>query len=84
MFYLKIKPEMLRNLEQLFSSIKSLGLRGGFRYWKIYNACKKDSWLVKRWEQVCRLESAKLESSDPKFSQMLEDWANELKSHQPK
>lgn len=39
---------------------------------------KKDPWLVKRWEQVCRWESAKLESSDPKFSQMLEDWANQL------
>lgn len=75
---------MLKNLEYLFNSIKSLGLRDGFRYWKIYNACKKDPWLVKRWEQVCRWESAKLENSDPKFSQMLEDWANQLKEHRAK
>jgi hypothetical protein len=70
---------MIKSLQFLFNSIKSLGIRNGFRYWKIYNACKKDPWLVKRWEQVSRWESAKIESSDPQLSQILEGWANQLK-----
>jgi len=73
---------MSKSLQFLINSIRLLGLSGGIRYWKIYKACKKDPWLVKRWEQVCRWESAKLDKSDPASSQMLEDWANELKTNE--
>ena len=75
---------MITSLKYLLNSVKSLGIRDGFRYWKIYHACKKNPWLVKRWEQVYRWESAKLENSEPKFSQMLEDWTNQLKEHRAK
>lgn len=70
---------MSKSLQFLINSIRHLGLSKGLRYWQIYKACEKDPGLVKRWEQVCRWESTKLEESDPAHSQMLENWANELK-----
>jgi hypothetical protein len=69
---------MSKSLHFLVNSIRHLGVTRGFRYWKIYRTCKKDPWLIRRWEQVCRWESAKLAESDPAYSQMLEDWADAL------
>lgn len=68
----------MESLRFLVDSIANLGPRLGFRYWKVYRACRKDPAVIVRWEKQCRLMSDELSVSDPVTAKFLGEWADLL------
>jgi hypothetical protein len=67
----------------LWSCIKALGIRNGFRYWQIGRACAKDPSCVAKWVEHCRYQARLCANrGELGVATCMRDWANRLESHQ--
>lgn len=73
----------MESIKFLLSSVKHLGLRQGYRYWKIYLAVKRDPSLLDVWIENCDREARRLEffRIEAPLSEGLRSWANTLRKY---
>jgi len=71
-------------MSRLLRAIWHLGIRLGWRYWKIENRCIENPELVRQWAHSCRCEAVKAieRDSDPfaddAYWKILMNWADQL------
>ena len=60
--------------------VRSLGLRLGFRYWKIQNRALVNPWLVLEWADNCDREANRLDAlNEGLLANAHREWAKELR-----
>lgn len=67
------------SLPRLVRCIRDLGLRVGWKYWRIGNRALRDPELVLAWADLCDEEAAGV--LDPRLKVALQDWAQKLRVH---
>lgn len=67
------------SLPRLVRCIRDLGLRVGWKYWRMGNRALRDPGLVLAWADLCDDEAR--ETIDPKLKAALQDWAQKLRMH---
>lgn len=73
-------------MKRLLRSIWHLGIRLGWRYWKIENQCIERPEMVLDWAHACRLEAVDAigKDGDPfaddAYWKILMNWADELEN----
>jgi hypothetical protein len=66
-------------LRRLVHCVRVLGVRTGFRYWRIENWAIKDPSLVLAWANACDFEADRCASTAPKTSAAFRGWAAALR-----
>lgn len=71
---------MIRKLSRLVRCVKSLGLRLGWKYWRIESKALVNPWLVLQWADNCEREAEHLNAKDEKLiADAHRAWALELR-----
>lgn len=68
-------------VQRLFRCVRSLGLRLGWRYWRIQNRAIVNPWLLLEWADNCDREAERLDTMDEGLlANAHRQWAVELRS----
>lgn len=68
-------------VKRLVRCVRVLGLRRGWRYWRIENWAIKDPSRVLAWAYCCERESKASALEDPAWSKAVGEWAVLLRKH---
>jgi hypothetical protein len=70
-----------RSLERLVRCGRSLGLRLGWRYWRIQNRALVNPWLALEWADNCDREAERLDAmNEGLLANAHRQWAAELRT----
>lgn len=68
-------------VQRLVRCVRSLGLRLGWRYWRIQNRALVNPWLVLEWANACDREAAVLDAKrEGLLAAQHRAWAAELRA----
>lgn len=68
-------------LRRLVRCVRALGLRLGWRYWRIENRALVNPWLVLDWAEACEREAAELDAKrEGLLAAQHRAWAAELRA----
>src|SRR6266511_1366463 len=70
-----------RSLERLVRCGRSLGLKLGWRYWRIQNRALLNPWLMLEWADNCDREAERLDAmNEGLLANAHRQWATELRT----
>lgn len=68
-------------VQRLVRCVRSLGLRLGWRYWRIQKRALVNPWLVLEWADNCDREAERLDAMDERLlANAHRQWASELRT----
>ena len=69
------------SLHRLVRCVRSLGIRLGWRYWRIQNRALVNPWLVLEWADNCDREAERLDAmNEGLIAKAHRQWAAELRT----
>ena len=70
---------LVGSLKRLVRCVRTLGLRTGWRYWRLENRAIVNPWIALEWADNCDAMAEKLHASKPALAAAFRDWARELR-----
>ena len=67
-------------LHGLVRCVKTLGLRLGWKYWRIQKRATVNPWLVLEWADNCERKADELRDVHPSLAAAHRDWARQLRA----
>lgn len=68
------------SLHRLVRCVRALGLRLGWRYWRIQRKAIVNPWIALEWADNCERKADELRDVAPELAAAHRDWARQLRA----
>lgn len=68
------------SLRRLVRCVRALGLRLGWKYWRIQNKANVNPWIALQWADNCERMADNLRDVNPELAAAHRDWARQLRA----